>query len=220
VIEALFDLNVEDLARLAGWAYLLIFGIAAGDAVFPVLPGETAVILGGVLAAQGNLNILVVVAMGALGAALGDSISYQLGRTANRQGRDPSDHDGRLGKALVWAHKLLEERGSSVIVTARFIPGGRTAVTFGAGYTGYSRLRFTGSVLLAGTVWGLYAGGVGYLGGKVFEEHWWAGLLLGMAIALAVTGIIEVVRKVGGKKDDEPADADAEADAGAEAGAE
>ena len=58
MIAAFLDLDVHDLARLAGWAYLVIFGIAAGDAVFPVLPGETAVILGGVLAAQGNLNIL------------------------------------------------------------------------------------------------------------------------------------------------------------------
>ena len=206
LVPAFLDLDVNDLARLAGWAYLLIFGIAAGDAVIPVLPGETAVILGGVLAAQGNLNIVVVVAIGALGAAVGDSISYQLGRTANRNGREPSEHDGRLGKALVWGQRLLDERGSSVIVTARFIPGGRTAVTFGAGYTGYSRLKFTGSVLLAGTVWALYAGGIGYLGGKVFEENWWAGLLLGMAIALAVAAIIELVRKVAANKHDEPAE--------------
>jgi membrane-associated protein len=204
MIEAVFDLNVNDLARLAGWAYLVIFGVAAGDAVFPVLPGETAVILGGVLAAQGNLNILAVVAVGALGAAVGDSISYQLGRTANREGRDPTEHDGRFGKALAWGHRLLESRGSSVIVTARFIPGGRTAVTFGAGYTGYSRMRFTGSAMLAGAVWGLYAGVVGYIGGTVFEEHWWAGLLLGLAIALSVTGIIELVRKLRGNRHDEP----------------
>jgi membrane protein DedA with SNARE-associated domain len=206
MIPAFLDLDVNDMARLAGWAYLVIFGIAAGDAVFPVLPGETAVILGGVLAAQNNLNILGVVAVGALGAAVGDSISYQLGRTANRQGRDPADHDGRFGKALVWGERMLKERGSSVIVTARFIPGGRTAVTFGAGYTGYSRLRFTGSVLLAGTVWGLYAAGIGYLGGKVFEEHWWAGLLLGIGIALAVTAVIELVRKVHANRRNEPAE--------------
>ena len=101
---------------------------------------------------------------------------------------------------------MLKERGSSVIVTARFIPGGRTAITFGAGYTGYSRLRFTGSVILAGTVWGLYAAGIGYLGGKVFEDHWWAGLLLGLGIAPVVTAIIELVRKAFGNKRDEPAE--------------
>jgi membrane protein DedA with SNARE-associated domain len=126
---------------------------------------------------------------------VGDSISYQLGRTANRKGREPSELEGRIGKTLALGERLLKERGSSVIVTARFIPGGRTAITFGAGYVGYSRLRFTGSVILAGTVWALYATGIGYFGGKVFEDHWWAGLLLGLGIAATVTGIIELVRK-------------------------
>ena len=195
LVASLLDYDVHDLARLAGWAYLLIFGVAAGDAVFPVLPGETVVILGGVLAASGRLNVAAVLAMGALGAAVGDSVSYQLGRTANRKGRDPAEHDGRLGKALVWGQRMLAERGSSVILTARFIPGGRTAITFGAGYVGYSRLRFTGSVVFAAIIWSAYATGIGYLGGKVFEENWWAGLLLGLGIALSVTAIIELVRK-------------------------
>lgn len=200
ILAGLLDLDAGDIARLAGWAYLLIVGVAAGDAVFPVLPGETVVILGGVLAARGDLNVVAVVALGAVGAAFGDSVSYQLGRTANRKGRDPSDHEGRFGRALVWGEGLLKRRGASVIVTARFIPGGRTAITFGAGYIGYHRLRFTGSVLLAGTVWSLYATGVGYLGGKVFEDHWWAGLLLGLGIAFSVTAIIELVRKVWGNR--------------------
>jgi membrane-associated protein len=107
---------------------------------------------------------------------------------------------------------MLNERGSSVIVTARFVPGGRTAITFGAGYVGYSRLRFTGSVVLAGIVWSLYAAGIGYLGGTVFEEHWWAGLLLGLAIALAVTGAIELVRRAFGSSGPEDERAEVSAD--------
>ncbi|HEX2575073.1 MAG TPA: hypothetical protein VHK88_01905, partial [Aquihabitans sp.] len=80
------DLSAGDLADLATWAYLLIFGIAAGDAVVPVLPGETAVILGGVLAQRGDLSLWLVILVGALGAAVGDNVSYQLGRVANRRG--------------------------------------------------------------------------------------------------------------------------------------
>lgn len=193
------DLSVGDLAELATWAYLVIFGVAAGDAVLPVLPGETMVILGGVLAQRGDLSLWLVVLAGAAGATVGDNVSYQLGRAANRRGTRPEEMTGRIGRALLWAEAALETRGSSMIVLARFIPGGRTAITFTAGYVRYGRARFVGSTLFAGVVWALYASLIGYLGGEVFEERWWAALALGLAISFAVTGLIELVRKVSGR---------------------
>lgn len=193
------DLSVGDLAELATWAYLVIFGVAAGDAVLPVLPGETMVILGGVLAQRGDLSLWLVVLAGAAGATVGDNVSYQLGRAANRRGTRPEEMTGRIGRALLWAEAALETRGSSMIVLARFIPGGRTAITFTAGYVRYGRARFVGSTLFAGAVWALYASLIGYLGGEVFEERWWAALALGLAISFAVTGLIELVRKLSGR---------------------
>ncbi|MBA3282700.1 MAG: DedA family protein [Acidimicrobiia bacterium] len=193
------DLNVNNLAELATWAYLLIFGVAAGDAVIPVLPGETAVILGGVLAQRGDLSVWAVVLVGAVGATVGDNVSYQLGRIANRKGKTPDEMSGRIGKALAWAEAALESRGASMIVLGRFIPGGRTAITFGAGYVRYNRTKFVGSTLFAGAIWAMYATGIGYLGGEVFEEHWWAGLALGLAISFAITALIEVGRKLTGR---------------------
>lgn len=193
------DLSVADLADLAMWAYLVIFGVAAGDAVLPILPGETVVILGGVLASQGDLSLWVVMLAGALGAMVGDNVSYQIGKAANRRGTRPEEMSGRIGRALLWAEAALETRGSSVIILGRFVPGGRTAITFAAGYVRYSRMRFVGSTLLAGAIWSVYASLIGYLGGEVFEERWWAGLALGLAISFAVTGVIELVRKLRGR---------------------
>ena len=192
-------MNINDLAALSTWAYLLIVGVAAGDAVVPVLPGETVVILGGVLAQRGDLSVVLVALVGALGAALGDNISYQLGYLANRKGKSAQEMSGRIGKALGWAQAALESRGSSMIIMGRFIPGGRTAITFGAGYVRYGRAKFIVSSLLAGTIWSIYATAIGYLGGRVFEEKWWAGLGLGLAISLAVTGLIELGRKLTGR---------------------
>lgn len=193
------NLTIDDLAGLAAWAYAVIFGVAAGDAVLPILPGETAVILGGVLAQRGDLSLWFVVLAGAIGAAFGDNVSYQLGRAANRRGKTPDDMSGRVGRALAWAEAALESRGASMIILGRFIPGGRTAITFGAGYVRYGRAKFLGSTLLAGSIWAVYAAGIGYLGGRVFEEKWWAGLGLGLAISMTITGLIEVVRRVSGR---------------------
>ncbi len=63
---------------------------------------------------------------------------------------------------------------------ARFIPGGRTAVTFASGYTqGMPWRRFIVADVIAGLIWGTYAAMLGYVGGKQFEEEPWKGLLLG-----------------------------------------
>lgn len=193
------SLDPAGLAHLATWSYAVIFGVAAGDAVLPILPAETLVILGGVLATRHDLSFWLVLLAGSVGAAVGDNISYQIGHSANRDGRTPEDMSGRLGSALAWAEAALETRGSTMLIIGRFIPGARTALTFGAGYVGYSRMRFMGMSLVAATIWAAFASIAGYVGGEVFEEQWWAGLGLGLGVALAVTGCIEVGRKAIGR---------------------
>lgn len=191
-------MSVHDLSRLSDWVYLLIVAISAGDAILPVLPSESVVILGGFLASRDKLSLLLVIATAAVGAFIGDNVSYQIGSAANRKGKNPEDLSGRFGDALGWAEAALKTRGSTMIVMARFIPGGRTAITFGSGYVGYSRLRFAGSTALAGLLWGAYAALIGYFGGQVFKEKWWAALLLGFGISLVVAAIIELVRRLTG----------------------
>ena len=156
-------------------------------------------ILGGVLAQGGDLSWPLVVAAAGVGATLGDNISYHLGTVANRKGRRPEEMKGRMGKMLAWAEAALASRGAQMIVLARFIPGGRIAITFGAGYVRYERPKFVASTLLAGILWASYATAIGYLGGHIFEEQWWAGLGLGLVIAFSVAGLIELVQRLRGR---------------------
>ncbi|MCU1357562.1 MAG: hypothetical protein JWM89_2980 [Acidimicrobiales bacterium] len=193
------QLSISDLAHLATYAYLVIAGVAAGDAIVPVLPAETLVILGGVLAASGDLSLGLVILAATVGAVVGDNISYQIGRVANRNGRTPEEMSGRFGKALGWAEAALAARGSSMLVIGRFIPGGRTALSFGAGYVRFSRARFAVTSLFAAAIWASYSAVIGLVGGRIFAEHWWAGLGLGLAVTGVVTGLIELGRKVSGR---------------------
>jgi membrane protein DedA with SNARE-associated domain len=84
----------------------------------------------------------------------------------------------------------------TLILVARFIPGGRTATMFMCGLTEYPWRRFVLLTLAAAAAWALYAGLLGYFGGKTFENNTLAGLLLAFAIAGAVALLIEVGRRV------------------------
>ena len=185
----------------SNWSYVAIFAVAVIDAFFPVVPSESMVIVAGTLAGTGDLNVLLVILAAWAGAVTGDNISYGIGkfageRTVKRLFKHPKAHRG-----FDWAEQQLEERGSYIIIIARFIPFGRTAVTFTAGYTkGLPWHRFFRYDLVAGGVWATYATMLGYLGGKQFEEHPWKGVLLGLGIAFAVAFTVEWVRKRTGEE--------------------
>ena len=86
-----------------------------------------------VLASQGEgLRLELIIPVAAAGAICGDNVSYWVGRLAGERIADKL-FSGKRRKLLDRAHRLLEERGGYLIVIGRFIPGGRTAVTFAAG---------------------------------------------------------------------------------------
>jgi membrane-associated protein len=176
------------------WTYPLIFGIAAGDAVLPILPGETAVVTGGVLSSHTGLNLLLVIVAGALGAFVGDSVMYLIGRWAGPWARRTVLSGERSAKTLRWAEDQLRERGGSIIVVARFIPGGRTATTFVSGTTEYPYRKFAAADAIGATLWSIYNALIGRIGGATFENQTWKALLLAFAVALVGAGLIEGVR--------------------------
>jgi membrane protein DedA with SNARE-associated domain len=190
-------ITLDLLADLSALAYLLVLVLAAFDVVFPVLPSESAVILGGVLAWQGRLHPVPLVLAAATGAIAGDHLSYAIGRWTQRGRPQPSRRgDRRLGKAerlQVWAARQLERRGVALLFVARFIPGGRTASTFMAGRTAYPLKRFTPATIGAGVLWASFATALGYVGGQAFHEQTLLATGLGMALAIGFAALIELV---------------------------
>ena len=190
----MFQQFTDLVANASGWAYAILFALALLDALIPIVPSETSVITAGVVASQGDLNILLVILFAAAGAFAGDNISYFLGNRYGRRINDRFFTSDKAQKRIGWAQRQVEERGGELIVIARFIPGGRTVVTLSAGTLGYPWRRFVLFDAIAASIWALYAALLGYVGGHAFEEQPWKGLLVAFAIALAVTGGVELFR--------------------------
>src|SRR6266511_3004400 len=116
--------DLIDLLTGSLWTYPLLFGICAGDAVVPLLPSETAMIVCGFQAARGQLSLGWVIALGAGGAFCGDNASYAGGRWIGHPLIERFFMGERARERLDWAERFLKERGSYVLVVARFVPGG------------------------------------------------------------------------------------------------
>ena len=187
--------QMVDWVSGSNWTYLIILGVAILDAFFPFVPSESIVIVAGTLAGAGDLNVFLVILSAWTGAVIGDNISYGIGKFAGERTVKRLFHYPKALKGFAWAEKQLEERGSYIIIIARFIPFGRTAVTFTAGYTkGLPWHRFFRYDLLAGGLWATYATMLGYIGGKQFEEQPWKGVLVGLGIAFSVAFGVEWIR--------------------------
>jgi membrane-associated protein len=175
------------------WTYAYLFAVAAIDVVFPVVPSEASVITAGVVAATGGLIIWAVILIAAAGAVLGDNTSYWIGRRAGPWIVRRFFH-GERKKRIDWAEEQIQERGPYLIVIGRFIPGGRTAITFASGLLRMRWHRFIGYDVSAGLVWATYAALLGYFGGKAFQEEPLKGLIIAFAIALFVAAAVELYR--------------------------
>lgn len=176
--------------------YIVIFVIALLDSILPVVPSETTVILGGIAAGQNKLFLPLVIAMGAAGAFCGDNLSYEIGARFGHVIERRSARNEKTEKRLFWAKTQLEKRGGSLLLTARFIPGGRTLVTLASGITGQPRRRFRVFVALASTIWATYGAVLGYAFGDRFKENHTLALALAFGCAIGVTALIEIVRWV------------------------
>ena len=110
-------LELEPVFQLlsdAPLAYLVLFLVAAGDAIIPLFPSESAVILAGVLsAAESSLVLGWIVAAAAAGAFAGDITSYALGRSGRRL-VCPWIRGGRREATVLWARTALDRRGGVI----------------------------------------------------------------------------------------------------------
>lgn len=176
------------------WFLLVIFAVALLDSVLPIVPGETMVIVGGVAAGQGNQSIVLVILAGAVGAFLGDNLAYLIGRRFSDRVNRWADRKDERRARLDAAARQIRIRGGLLLITARFIPGGRTILTISSGLTRQPWAWFATWIIIATTIWASYAALLGYFFGQAFEDDHAIAFWLAFGTALAITGLVEVVR--------------------------
>ncbi|MEY4372774.1 MAG: hypothetical protein RL219_1543 [Actinomycetota bacterium] len=200
ILGNLFD-HLEEWS--GAWWYLgIVFGLAYLDSVVPIVPSELCVIIGGVSVATGNAeySIWLVMVCAAVGAFLGDNTAYGIGRAFAGAFERRAMRKAKFRKRLMWAREQLETRGGPLLITARFIPGGRTALTLASGITQQRHRWFAGWAAIAAVIWATYGAGLAFIVGKPFQDNHTAAFVVAFCTALLVNVVIETVRHLRAKR--------------------
>jgi membrane-associated protein len=209
MVAGVFDFITDLTDKLGDWASNwwfigVILIIAFFDSVVPIVPSETTVIIGGVACSTGEAKypLIAVIVAGAVGAFLGDNAAYSIGRKWAPWFERRAERKAKTRKRLEWAREQIEERGGLLLITARFIPGGRTALTLSSGITQQPRMWFVRWVAIAAVIWATYAAGLAYIVGKPFKDDHTLAFWVAFGTALSINVLIEVIRHFRGKKAD------------------
>ena len=203
------------------WMFLILFFFVAIDAFFPPVPSESAVVaVAAISASEGWLHVGLLFLVAAAGAWVGDNVAYAIGRGIGTHGlrriKWPKLHEG-----LDWAGRQLDRRAATLLLAARYVPVGRTAVNLTAGASGFPRRHFMLLTILSSLSWALWSVGLGLAAGQWLETHPLvvAGIsvVLGFFFGLAIdqvlrrfTHLYDLVDEVA-EEDEEPAEADRDA---------
>ena len=144
-----------------GWAYLSIFLLVALDAVVPIFPGETTLSAASTIAADGGLQLELVMLAGALGAIVGDSSLFWIARGSSAKVKPQLDKAFKNEKiAVAW--DMLQSSPGLLIVAGRYVPGMCFAVNVSMGVSAMPYRRFLPWSILGGTLWSVYTCALAY----------------------------------------------------------
>jgi membrane-associated protein len=163
---------VDTILKLHGApAYALVGGLAFAEAalfVGFVLPGETAVILGGVLAHEHQVSLPVIAAVAVLAAITGDSVGYEVGRCFGTRLLD-SRLFAKRRDGLEKGQQALRRHGGKAVFLARFTAFLRAVMPGLAGTARMPYLRFLAFNAAGGLVWAVSFTLLGYLAGASYR---------------------------------------------------
>jgi len=183
----------DTILRLAGPLVLVaVFALPALEAstlLGVVVPGELALVLGGVLAHQGRVPLVAAVVAGAAGAVAGDTVGYAIGRRVGERllARLPRRlvEPGQVERAVGLVRRL----GGRAVFVGRFTAALRALVPGLAGLAGVPYRTFAAYNLAGGVLWATGFVLLGFAAGPAWRT---AERVAGQA-GLVVLGTVVVV---------------------------
>jgi membrane protein DedA with SNARE-associated domain len=162
------------------------------------LEGETILLLGGLAAHMGFLELPWVMAAALTGSFTGDQLYFYIGRRYGPK---------IIAKRLSWqesakkVYRHLHRHQNLLILTFRFFYGLRNVTPFAVGAAGISRSRFFVLNLIGAVVWAVAFATAGYLSGEAFRlmlsdfRHYELYVLLGLLVAGILLWLITLIRR-------------------------
>ena len=138
------------------WAYVIVFLVIfceTGLVVTPILPGDSLLFALGAFAAQGALNIEVLLYLLCVAAIAGDTVNYAIGHYIGPKVFHYEDSRFFKKEYLLKTHQFYEKHGGKTIVIARFMPIIRTFAPFVAGVGAMSYSKFILFNISGGIAW-------------------------------------------------------------------
>lgn len=216
ILDPMYLLTETWLSKVVLGAILAIVFIETG-LLFPLLPGDSLLFTGGMLAAQdpapAGLNIWVLVPLTILVAFLGDQSGYWIGRGIGPAIFKKEDSRFFKKKYVTETHEFFEKHGPKTIILARFVPIVRTFMPVLAGVSKMDYRKFVAFDIVGAILWGGGITVLGYFLGNVefIRKNIEAIFLLIVFISI-LPGIGAVVRNLRNRNTTDDSNATADTD--------
>jgi membrane protein DedA with SNARE-associated domain len=179
------------------YGLVLLFVLVSLESMGVPLPGETALITAGVLAAQGHYSIVSVIVVAAAGAIVGDNVGYWIGRKGGRAllERTPYIRD-YFARVLPPSERFFNRHGAKAVFFGRFVSILRVTAAWLAGITHMPWWRFLFWNAAGGILWATAFGLIAYFAGRaVADAINRYGLYAGIGLVVLIVLAIPVVHR-------------------------
>lgn len=181
---------LERLLNVPQWVVLLVVFLLpaaeAGILLGMFIPGEIALIIGGVAASVGHVSLLWVLVCGVLGAIIGDSIGYLVGERWGVQLLHSTLGRKVPIERLDAARAFIARRGGRAVFIGRFTAALRALVPGFAGMSGVPYRVFLPWNIAGGVVWACASVALGYAAGTSWELAAHYASIFGIAVLVLV----------------------------------
>jgi len=183
---------------VSDYGLFLLFVLVAMESAGVPLPGETALVAAGVLAARGDMDIVAVIAVAATAAIVGDNIGYWAGRLGGRRLLERWEPlERHASRVLPWSERFFQRHGGKTIFLARFVAVLRVTAALVAGISRMHWWLFFLWNAAGGIAWAIAVGLVAYYAGQAAADAIARyGLIAGVAIVVLLVGGAIVFRFV------------------------